>query len=128
MLSGHRFRWLPIGLGVWAVAVLLRLVQVQVVEHDRWEYEAQRQREKTADVRLASELAASGLRFRDVVLESAVPTSNSGLSYLATRATSAKNAFLVGVDTTVVDDSVVGGRAKPYFIYENIERRAAAHE
>lgn len=61
----------------------------------------------SADVRLASELAASGLRFRDVVLESAVPTSNSGLSYLATRATSAKNAFLVGVDTTVVDDSVV---------------------
>lgn len=50
MLSGHRFRWLPIGLGVWAVAVLLRLVQVQVVEHDRWEYEAQRQREKTAEV------------------------------------------------------------------------------
>ncbi len=28
----------------------------------------------------------------------------------------------------VIDDSVVEGRAKPYFIYENIERRAAAHD
>ncbi|HHW77014.1 MAG TPA: ATP-dependent Clp protease ATP-binding subunit ClpX [Xanthomonadaceae bacterium] len=28
----------------------------------------------------------------------------------------------------VVDDSVVEGRAKPYFIYENTERRAAGHD
>ncbi len=28
----------------------------------------------------------------------------------------------------VIDDSVVEGRAKPYFIYGNTERRAAAHE
>jgi len=35
---------------------------------------------------------------------------------------------LQNVRKVVVDDSVVDGRAKPYFIYENIERRAAAHE
>jgi len=28
----------------------------------------------------------------------------------------------------VVDDSVVSGQAKPYFIYENAERRAAGHD
>jgi hypothetical protein len=28
----------------------------------------------------------------------------------------------------VVDDSVVDGRAKPYFIYEKAERRAVAHD
>ncbi len=28
----------------------------------------------------------------------------------------------------VVDDSVVGGHSKPYFIYENTERRAAGHD
>jgi hypothetical protein len=28
----------------------------------------------------------------------------------------------------VVDESVVEGRAKPYFIYENTERRAVAHD
>ncbi|HRD68363.1 MAG TPA: ATP-dependent Clp protease ATP-binding subunit ClpX [Candidatus Competibacter sp.] len=32
------------------------------------------------------------------------------------------------VRKVVVDDSVVEGRAKPYFIYENTERRAAAHD
>ncbi|HAO34093.1 MAG TPA: ATP-dependent Clp protease ATP-binding subunit ClpX [Candidatus Competibacter sp.] len=32
------------------------------------------------------------------------------------------------VSKVVVDDSVVEGRAKPYFIYEKTERRAAAHE
>jgi ATP-dependent Clp protease ATP-binding subunit ClpX len=32
------------------------------------------------------------------------------------------------VRKVVVDDSVVEGRAKPYFIYENAERRAAAHD
>ena len=32
------------------------------------------------------------------------------------------------VSKVVVDDSVVDGRAKPYFIYEKTERRAAAHD
>jgi len=32
------------------------------------------------------------------------------------------------VRKVVIDDSVVEGLAKPYFIYENIERRAAAHD
>ena len=32
------------------------------------------------------------------------------------------------VHKVVVDDAVVEGRNKPYFIYENTERRAAAHE
>ena len=32
------------------------------------------------------------------------------------------------VRKVVIDDSVVEGHAKPYFIYENIERRAAAHD
>ncbi|MBL8259112.1 MAG: ATP-dependent Clp protease ATP-binding subunit ClpX [Candidatus Competibacteraceae bacterium] len=32
------------------------------------------------------------------------------------------------VSKVVVDDSVVEGRAKPYFIYEKTERRAAAHD
>ncbi|MBK8183804.1 MAG: ATP-dependent Clp protease ATP-binding subunit ClpX [Candidatus Competibacteraceae bacterium] len=32
------------------------------------------------------------------------------------------------VHKVVVDDSVVEGRAKPYFIYENTERRAVAHD
>lgn len=32
------------------------------------------------------------------------------------------------VHKVVVDDSVVDGRAKPYFIYENTERRAVAHD
>ncbi|MDS4040056.1 MAG: ATP-dependent Clp protease ATP-binding subunit ClpX [Candidatus Competibacter sp.] len=32
------------------------------------------------------------------------------------------------VRKVVVDESVVEGRAKPYFIYENTERRAAAHD
>jgi ATP-dependent Clp protease ATP-binding subunit ClpX len=35
---------------------------------------------------------------------------------------------LQNVRKVVVDDSVVSGHAKPYFIYENVERRAAAHE
>jgi ATP-dependent Clp protease ATP-binding subunit ClpX len=35
---------------------------------------------------------------------------------------------LQNVRKVVVDDSVVSGHAKPYFIYENIERRVAAHE
>ena len=35
---------------------------------------------------------------------------------------------LQNVRKVVVDESVVNGRAKPYFIYENPERRAAAHE
>ncbi len=32
------------------------------------------------------------------------------------------------VSRVVVDDTVVAGHAKPYFIYEKTERRAAAHE
>jgi ATP-dependent Clp protease ATP-binding subunit ClpX len=32
------------------------------------------------------------------------------------------------VSKVVVDESVVEGRAKPYFIYENTERRAVAHD
>ena len=32
------------------------------------------------------------------------------------------------VRKVVVDESVVEGRAKSYFIYENTERRAAAHD
>jgi len=32
------------------------------------------------------------------------------------------------VHKVVIDDSVVEGRAKPYFIYENVERRAAGHD
>ncbi|MFZ1325984.1 MAG: ATP-dependent Clp protease ATP-binding subunit ClpX [Candidatus Contendobacter sp.] len=35
---------------------------------------------------------------------------------------------LANVRKVVVDDSVVNGHAKPYFIYENVERRAAAHD
>ena len=35
---------------------------------------------------------------------------------------------LQNVRKVVVDDSVVSGHAKPYFIYENVERRAAGHE
>jgi cell division protein FtsI (penicillin-binding protein 3) len=50
MLSQGRFRLLLVALGVWALAVVGRLVQVQLVEHDRWEYEAARQREKTVEV------------------------------------------------------------------------------
>ena len=33
-----------------------------------------------------------------------------------------------GVRKVVIDDSVVDGRAKPYFIYENVERRAAGQD
>ena len=32
------------------------------------------------------------------------------------------------VHKVVIDDSVVEGHAKPYFIYENVERRVAAHD
>jgi len=35
---------------------------------------------------------------------------------------------LSNVRKVVVDDSVVSGQAKPYFIYENAERRAAGHD
>jgi ATP-dependent Clp protease ATP-binding subunit ClpX len=35
---------------------------------------------------------------------------------------------LQNVRKVVVDDSVVSGHAKPYFIYENLERRAAGHD
>ena len=35
---------------------------------------------------------------------------------------------LQNVRKVVVDDSVVNGQAKPYFIYESVERRAAAHD
>jgi ATP-dependent Clp protease ATP-binding subunit ClpX len=32
------------------------------------------------------------------------------------------------VRKVVIDDSVVTGHAKPYFIYENVERRAVGHD
>ena len=32
------------------------------------------------------------------------------------------------VRKVVVDDSVVEGHARPYFIYENAERRVAGHD
>ncbi|MCP5159539.1 MAG: ATP-dependent Clp protease ATP-binding subunit ClpX [Gammaproteobacteria bacterium] len=32
------------------------------------------------------------------------------------------------VHKVVIDDTVVEGRAKPYFIYENVERRVASHD
>lgn len=35
---------------------------------------------------------------------------------------------LANVRKVVLDDSVVSGQAKPYFIYENAERRAAGHD
>jgi cell division protein FtsI (penicillin-binding protein 3) len=38
------------GLALWAVVVWLRLAQIQVLEHQEWEAESMRQREKTVEV------------------------------------------------------------------------------
>jgi cell division protein FtsI (penicillin-binding protein 3) len=50
VLSRTRFALVWVPLLVWAVVVWARLVQVQVVDHDEWEAEATRQREKTVEV------------------------------------------------------------------------------
>lgn len=50
MLSASRLRWLTVALAAWAVVVVARLVQVQVLEHRTWEAESARQRERTVEV------------------------------------------------------------------------------
>jgi cell division protein FtsI (penicillin-binding protein 3) len=50
MLSTPRFRFVLAVLGLWALVVAGRLVQVQVVERDRWVQEAARQYERTIEV------------------------------------------------------------------------------
>jgi cell division protein FtsI (penicillin-binding protein 3) len=50
MISASRLRWVAIGLAVWAVIVVARLVQVQIFEHRVWEAESARQRERTVEV------------------------------------------------------------------------------
>ncbi|HVN31054.1 MAG TPA: penicillin-binding protein 2 [Thermoanaerobaculaceae bacterium] len=50
MLSALRLRWLTVGLAAWALLVVARLVQVQVVDHHTWEAESARQRERTVEV------------------------------------------------------------------------------
>jgi cell division protein FtsI (penicillin-binding protein 3) len=50
MLSALRLRCLTVGLAAWALLVVARLVQVQVVDHHTWEAESARQRERTVEV------------------------------------------------------------------------------
>jgi cell division protein FtsI (penicillin-binding protein 3) len=50
MLPRGRLRQVEWLMGVWLVAVCLRLGQVQLVEHGKWQEEAARQQEKTIDV------------------------------------------------------------------------------
>ncbi|HLE60657.1 MAG TPA: hypothetical protein VI700_03885, partial [Thermoanaerobaculaceae bacterium] len=50
MLSASRLRWFAIVLAAWAVVVVARLVQVQIIEHRTWEAESARQRERTVEV------------------------------------------------------------------------------
>jgi cell division protein FtsI/penicillin-binding protein 2 len=50
MLNAFRLRWLTIALAAWAVAVAVRLVQVQLIEHRSWEAESAHQRERTVEV------------------------------------------------------------------------------
>jgi cell division protein FtsI/penicillin-binding protein 2 len=50
VLPRARFRLLVIALAAWLAVVLGRLVQVQVVQHERWQAEAARQQEKTIEV------------------------------------------------------------------------------
>jgi len=50
VLPAGRFRLLVIAFAAWLAVVAARLVQVQVVQHDRWMAEAARQQEKTVEV------------------------------------------------------------------------------
>ena len=50
MPSASRLRWVTIALVAWAIVVVARLVQVQVIEHRTWEAESARQRERTVEV------------------------------------------------------------------------------
>ncbi len=50
MVNRARLRWIAWGLSVWAVVVVCRLVQVQVVEHRQWESGSARQRERPLEV------------------------------------------------------------------------------
>jgi cell division protein FtsI (penicillin-binding protein 3) len=50
MLPRARFRLLVALLAGWLAVVLVRLVQVQVLDHQKWQAEAARQQEKTVEV------------------------------------------------------------------------------
>lgn len=50
MISLPRFRWLAWGLGLWAAVVWARLAQIQVLDHQTWREEADRQHETTIAV------------------------------------------------------------------------------
>lgn len=50
MFNAARLRWIVLGLSVWACAVVVRLVQIQVFEHRTWESESARQREHVLEV------------------------------------------------------------------------------
>ena len=50
MVNTSRLRWIAWALSAWAVVVVLRLVQVQVLEHKAWESGSARQREHPLEV------------------------------------------------------------------------------